>query len=93
MKHRLATAGTRHLVARSRDTHKVKGASGDYTEASETSTKALNKDLREPSELVFFPGGVYECTANDPDGRFSQPQTAFLLDFPTDDHASFARSF
>ena len=92
MKRRLAIAGTQHLVAWSRDTHKVKGASGDYTEASETSTKALNKDLREPSELVFFPGGVYECTTNDPGGRFSQSQTAYLLDLPTDDHVANYRA-
>ena len=85
IKRRLAIADTQYLVARSPDTQKVKGASGEYTAASKTSTKALNKDLHEPSELVFFPGGVYECTTNDPRGRFSQSQTAFLLELPTDD--------
>ena len=49
------------------------------------SVKALNKELREPTELVLFPGGVYECTINDEQRGFSQSQMAFLLDLSAKD--------
>ena len=73
------------LLAVSQDTQKAKGASGDYSRANDLTVKALDKELREPPELVFFPGCVYECTMNDPRGAFSQSQTALLLQLPTDD--------
>ena len=92
IKRRLNIARKQYVVSQSRDTQKVKGASGEYTAANEMSRKALDKDLREPSELVFFPGGVYECTTNDPRGRFSQSQTAFMLELPTDDAVANFRS-
>ena len=76
---------TPYLVATSRDTQKIKGASGDYTPVNEVSVKALNRELREPTELVLFPGGVYECTINDEQRGFSQSQMAFLLDLPAED--------
>ena len=41
---------------------------------------------------MFFPGGVYECTTNDSQGRFSQSQTALLLELPSDDVVSNFRS-
>ena len=43
----------------------------------------MNKALKEPSELVFFVGGVYECTMNDPRGRFMKYQRAYMLDLPS----------
>ena len=35
---------------------------------------------------------MYECTATDPRGRFSQSQTAFMLDLPPDDAVANFRS-
>ena len=54
IKRRLNIARKQCVVSQSRDTQKVKGASGEYTAANEMSRKALDKDLREQSELVFF---------------------------------------
>ena len=65
IKSKLENNDTPYLVATSQDTRKIKGASGDYTPTNKLSVKALNKELREPLELVMFPGGVRECTIND----------------------------
>lgn len=65
--------------------------SGDPTPADEQSINALNRELKEPSELVFFPGCVYECTINDQRQGFNQSQFAFMLDLPSaEDVKNFA---
>ena len=43
--------------------------------------------MKEPSELVFFAGGIYECTINDSNERYNQSQLAFMLDIPPQDTA------
>ena len=83
IRRKLDRCQTRYVLATSRDTHKLKGANGDYTPANEQSVKALNKELREPSKLILFSGGVYECTINDMHRGFCQSQTAFLLELPS----------
>jgi hypothetical protein len=45
----------------------------------------LNRELKEPTELVFFVGGIYECTINDPRSRYSQSQLAYMLVIQTED--------
>ena len=45
----------------------------------------LNKYLEEPSELVFFAGGIYECTINNSNGSYNQSQLTFMLDIPSQD--------
>lgn len=74
-----------HLVSALRDTQKIKGASGDCAPGNEYSIKALNKKLFEPTVLVLFPGGLYECAIIDPRRGFNQSQTVFLLDLPIED--------
>ena len=69
---KLDNEGISYVKAISWDTQKVKSASADYNRANKISIKALNKDLWEPTELVLFPGGVYEFTANDQRRGFSQ---------------------
>ena len=71
------------MLASSRDTQILRAANGDYTPANVQSIKTLNKELREPSELILFSGGVYELTINDMQCGFSQSQTAFLLELPS----------
>ena len=41
----------------------------------------LDNICKEPKELLFFKGGVYECTYNQR-GKFSHTQLAILLDLP-----------
>ena len=70
-------------IALSIDKQRTRTTNAEYGTASIQTIKALNKHLKEPSELVFFTGGMYECTMNDSDGRYNQSQIAFMLDLPT----------
>ena len=74
-----------YRISKSRDMQRTRGTNAEYVEASIQSIKVLDKELKEPTELVFFIGGIYECTINDHDGRFCQSQLAFMLDLPTED--------
>ena len=82
IKRQLIHANTSHYLAKSRDVQKALNTNTDsYKPASELSIKSLNKELKEPSELVLFAGGVYECTVNDTNSRYCQSQFAFILEF------------
>ena len=85
IKNKLNIDGTPYRVSKSRDSQRTRGTNGEYISASEQSIKSLDKELKEPAELVFFVGGIYECTINDPNGRFCQSQLAFMLDLPSQD--------
>jgi hypothetical protein len=50
--------------------------------ASVETKKTLNKKLREPEKLVLYKHGLYECTMNDPMGRYNQSSLALLLQLP-----------
>ena len=50
--------------------------------ASVETKKTLNKKLREPEKLVLYKHGLYECTMNDPKGRYNQSSLALLLELP-----------
>ena len=39
--------------------------------------------LKEPRRIIFFLGAIFECTYNDPEGKFSQSQMALLVELPT----------
>ena len=41
--------------------------------------------MKEPSELVFCAGGIYECTIKYSNGRYNESQLAFMLDIPSQD--------
>ena len=45
----------------------------------------MNKELKDPSELVYFVGFVYECTMNDWRCCFMQSQIAYMLDLPSNE--------
>ena len=68
-----------------RDKQRTRVANYEYGLATGKIIKALNKYLKVPSELVFFAGGIYECTINDSNGRYNQSQLAFMLDIPSQD--------
>ena len=66
----------------------MRSSSGDYLPAGEQSIKSLNRELKEPSDLVFFPGAVCECTINDNRRGFTQSQLALMLELPTETEVS-----
>ena len=70
-------------LSRSRDMHRTQSTNAEYSIATPQSIKTLNKELKEPSEIIFFAGGIYECTINDLRGRYNQSQLAFMLDIPS----------
>ena len=57
--YRIALEGNRQITT---------NTNSEYGLATEQSIKALNKYLKEPSKLVFFAGGIYECTINNSNG-------------------------
>ena len=73
---------TTHYVCRSIDSQARSSAHGEYTQASPTSIKALNNELREPETLVIYEHGLYEITANESNGLYSQSQYAMIMDMP-----------
>ena len=46
------------------DTQITRSNPDEFYQASQHGIKLLNKEFKEPTELVFFVGGVYECTIN-----------------------------
>ena len=83
IKRQLQNESITYRIAFARNNQRNRSTSAEYGPANQTSIRALNKELKEPLELVFFAGGVYECTINDPAGRFNQSQLAFMLDLPS----------
>lgn len=73
---------TTHYVRRSIDSQARSNAHGEYTQASPISIKALNNELREPETLVIYEHGLYEITANESNGLYSQSQYAMIMDMP-----------
>lgn len=76
-------AGIEYRISTSIDTQRTRSTHAEFYRATEQSIKSLNKDLKEPTKLIFFIGGVYECTMNDQRGRYSQSQLAYMLDLPS----------
>ena len=79
----LSTDNIPFRISNSRDSQRTRGSNAEYGIATDASIQALNKELKEPSEIVFFRGGIYECTINEKNGKYSQSQLAFLLDLPS----------
>ena len=83
VKRQLNNSGIVYRISSSRDTQRTRSTHAEYSRATQQNIKCLNKELKEPTELVFFIGGVYECTINDPRDRYSQSQLAYMLDLPS----------
>ena len=50
----LSNESIEYRVAFSRDLHRTSGTHGEYSEASAQSVWYLNKEMREPTEIVIF---------------------------------------
>jgi len=59
-------------------------ADGSWVGASAVTSHKLNRAVKEPMELAFFPLAVYEVTFN-VSGKHSQSQLAVLREMPTED--------
>jgi hypothetical protein len=55
---------------------------GNWMDATKQTTNKLNKEVKEPVELCFFPNAQYEVTFNS-ENNFSQGQLAVLSKMPT----------
>lgn len=69
------------------DKHRSGRTNAEYSQATQKSIDCLNKELKEPEELLFFRGCLYECTQNDLNGdsrvRYSQSQICMMYDLPS----------
>ena len=55
---------TQHIYL-AREKQRTRSKNAEYGLATEQIIRVFNKYLKEPSELLFFAGGIYECTIND----------------------------
>lgn len=84
LRRQLESESVDFCTSSSNDTHRIRSSNAEFTPASEDSIKSLNKAMKEPSEIIFFAGGVYECTVNDTQNRkYSQSQLAFMRELPS----------
>ena len=67
------------------DVEKSRFSHREWSPATESTTNALEKKLKEPNTLLFFKGAKYEFTYNE-EGKFSQSQTAILYDLPSQEY-------
>jgi len=79
---RFISDGTLHRIRLSSDSQRCSSSIGEYLPASVETKETLNKKLREPEKLVLYKNGLYECTMNDPQGRYNQSSLALLLELP-----------
>jgi predicted GIY-YIG superfamily endonuclease len=62
-------------------------AHSNWTAATESTKRRLDRKCKEGRILHFYPGAVYEMTHNNPTIGFSQSQTAVLRQMPTTEEA------
>jgi hypothetical protein len=72
--------GTEHIISHAED--KERNISGTFQPASTTTSNFLDKKVKEPRRLLFFPRGRYQITYNKI-AHFSTSQLAILFDLPT----------
>ena len=82
IKQTLENESIAYRILRSRDSQRTRSTNVEYSDVSKNCINALNKILKEPSEIVLFSGGIYEYIVNDLRGGYNQSQMAFLIDLP-----------
>lgn len=71
-----------YLVSKAQDHER--SIEGMMIQASQATSEALNKKVKEPQELFFFEKGRYQITANEKN-KYSNSQLAVLFKMPTQD--------
>jgi len=59
------------------------GSHSTWVEASEATSRALTKKVKDPDIVYFFPGAVYEMTHNNKSVGYSQSQISVLAEMPS----------
>jgi hypothetical protein len=67
------------------DVEKSRYSHSEWSNACNQTTSSLEQKLKEPTNLLFFRGALYEFTYNK-EGKFSQSDTALLFDLPSQDY-------
>jgi hypothetical protein len=75
--------GSQYVISTAQD--RERGISGNFQPASVVTSKCLDKQTKEPKELILFKHGRYQLTYNK-SGEFSTSQLAILFDLPEPDH-------
>ena len=66
------------------DVEKSRHSNIEWRDASERTSNALEQKVKEPKQLLFFKGAIYEITFNSV-GKFSNTQLALLYELPSND--------
>lgn len=75
---------TPYLICDSDDFQQVSGSRADLVPARDRCIlKELNTKCKEPNRLLLFRGAMYESTANDKKGAFTQSQMLMMVNLPT----------
>ncbi len=70
--------GTLHFICLSSDSQRGSSSISEYSPASIETKKTLNKT----EKLILYKQSLYECTMNNPRGRYNQSSLALLLELP-----------
>ena len=71
-----------YIERKSNDVENPLRSHREWASASETTSKKLDKKVKEPRSLLFFPGATYEFTFNKP-GHFQHSQICVLTELPS----------
>ena len=65
------------------DVEKPRYSQMQWSKARDSIVGHLEQKVKEPKQILFFKGAIYECTFNDPNGQFTQSQMALLYELPS----------
>ena len=82
---RLCRSRMRVLVKKADDQETMMGSHGDWKQASQDTSKRLNKNVKKPDLLYLYRNAMLEITYNDSRDRWSQSQLACLCDLPSEE--------
>lgn len=93
LKERLTREGTDFRIATAVDTQRQMGSHAEFSPASEQAIKTLNKQLKEPHELVIAQCIQLKITQNDSNLQYAQSNICLPLELPSqvdiDNHLPF----
>ena len=83
--HALKTNNRLYRVAYAKDLHKISGTHGDPRQTNDpTIVNMMNRKVREPPELLFYKGALFEATTNT--YQYQNSQVLMMLDVPDESH-------
>ena len=85
VKARFERDGMPFLTRRAEDLQVHSGTHSSWTVASEQTTTSLNVKCREPDELLFYRGALFEVTTNDSNNAYFHADRVLLYELPDAD--------